>query len=110
MPNHPSQKRYLPELPERAVRMVFDTIEAQHGERFGVITRVARQLGIGSESQRGWVQQAEVDGGQRPGTTTRGQGPHRPAGEGEPRAAPGQRDPQVGSGFFGAELDRRPNR
>ena len=66
---HSSQKRYPPELRERAVRMVFETIE-QTGERFGAITRVARQLGIGSESLRGWVRQAEVDGGQRPGVTT----------------------------------------
>jgi transposase len=48
---HPSQKRYPPELRERAVRMVLETIE-QTGERFGVITRVAHQLGIGSESLR----------------------------------------------------------
>jgi hypothetical protein len=31
--------------------MVFETIE-QTGERFGAITRVARQLGIGCESLR----------------------------------------------------------
>ena len=66
---HPSQRRYPPELRGRAVRMVLETIE-QTGERFGVITRVARQLGIGSESLRGWVRQAEVDGGRRPGLST----------------------------------------
>jgi transposase-like protein len=48
---HPSQRRYPPELPERAVRMVQQAIE-ESGERFGVITRVARQLGIGTESLR----------------------------------------------------------
>jgi transposase len=66
---HSSQRRYPPELRERAVRMVLETIE-QTGERFGAITRVARQLGIGAESLRSWVRQAEVDGGQRPGVTT----------------------------------------
>ena len=68
--NNGSQKRYPPELRERGVKMVLEGIEAQGGQRFGVVTRVARQLGIGAESLRQWVRQAEVDEGSRPGTST----------------------------------------
>jgi transposase len=66
---HASQRRYPPELKERAVRLVFETIERE-GKELGVVTRIARQLGIGPESLRGWVRQAEIDGGTRPGVTT----------------------------------------
>jgi transposase len=66
---HPSARRYPPELKEQAVRMVGEAI-AESGERFGVVTRVARQLGVGAETLRLWVNQAEVDAGQRLGVTT----------------------------------------
>ena len=40
------QHRYPAELRERAVRMVFETIE-QRKERYGVVTRVATTSGSG---------------------------------------------------------------
>src|SRR6266542_6859965 len=64
-----AQKRYPPELRERAVRMVLETME-HTDERVGVITRIARQLGIGAESLRGWVRQAEAHGGRPLGVPT----------------------------------------
>ena len=107
---HPAQKRYPPELRERGVRMVLELIEAQGGERHGVITRVARQLGVGTESLRNWVRQAEIDGGVRSGTTT----------EDKARIAQLEKDNRElrraneilksAAVFFGAELDRRPSR
>ena len=68
--NHPAQKRYPPELCERAVRMARDAIAEQGGQTFGVVTRVARQLGVGPESLRTWLKQAEIDSGQRPGPSS----------------------------------------
>ena len=103
---HSSQRRYPPELRERAVRMVFETIE-QTGERFGAITRVARQLGIGSESLRSWVRQAEVDGGQRPGVTSSEQ---QRIAELEREVRELRRANEIlrtASAFFAAELDGR---
>ena len=96
-PKHPSSKRYPREVNDRAVALVFSAIEAsgsghQHpaelreravrmvqetmketGERHGVVTRIAVQLGLGSETLRHWVKQAEIDGGQRAGITTKDQ-------------------------------------
>jgi transposase len=70
MGQHRSQRRYPPELRERAVRMAQGLIDAQGGQGFGVVTRVARELGIGTESLRGWLKQAEIDAGRRQGTST----------------------------------------
>jgi transposase len=67
--NSPFQRRYPPEMRERAVRMVHEAI-AESGERVGAVTRVAGQLGIGPESLRNWVKQAEIDSGKRPGVTS----------------------------------------
>src|SRR5207237_10434088 len=52
-----------------SVRMVHEAI-VETGERTGAVTRVARQLGIGPESLRNWVKQADIDNGKRPGVTT----------------------------------------
>lgn len=90
-------------------RMVLETIRARDGERFGVITWVARQLGIGTESLRGWVRQAEMDGGQRPGVSTE----ERRMAELERENRELRRSNEIlkaAVSFFPRELDPRPPR
>ena len=61
--------KYPEELRERAVKMVLE-IREREGKGHGEIARVGRQLGIHPEAVRTWIRQREIDGGQRPGTTT----------------------------------------
>lgn len=49
--------------------MVLETA-AERGERFGAVTRVAQQLGIGPESQRTWVHLRRSTAGGGRGLTT----------------------------------------
>ena len=64
-----SQRRCPQELKDRGVRMAREVADRE-GSWSGVIPRVARQLGVGVESLRGWVNQAETDSGRRPGVTS----------------------------------------
>jgi transposase len=50
--------------------MARDAIAEQGGQSFGVVPRVAKQLGVGVESLRSWLKQAEIDDGHRPGTSS----------------------------------------
>ncbi|GAC1377853.1 MAG: transposase [Acidimicrobiales bacterium] len=76
------------------------------GTSAGTIGRVAEQLGYGTESVRGWVKQADIDGGEQPGTTT-AEAERVKALEQENREL--RRANEIlrrASAFFAAELDR----
>ena len=85
-------------------------VRRENGERHGAVTRVARELGIGAESLRSWVNQADVDAGRRGGTTT----------EDARRIAELERENRelrrandilkAASVFFATELDGRPKK
>ena len=68
-PGKPSTRRYSQAEKDRAVRAVRQ-LRKELGTDHGTIKRVADQLGIGVESLRSWVKQAEIDDGVKPGVTT----------------------------------------
>ena len=62
-------RKYPEELRERAIRMAVDA-RRDPASRLGAVRRVGERLGINPETLRGWVNQAEIDGGDRPGTSS----------------------------------------
>jgi len=105
----PVMKKYPTELKERAVRLVIEARGGPGGDR-GAYSRIGQQLGIPSDTLRGWAQRSEVDSGTRPGTTT----------DDVARLAELERENRElrranailrsASAFFAAELDRPHNR
>src|SRR5277367_4702067 len=101
-----TSKRYPPELKERAVRMVKDLRQQDPGNK-AVISRVARQLGVGDESLRAWVKQSEIDSGQRAGLSTEEQAELKRLRKENFELRRSNDILQAAATFFGAELDRR---
>jgi transposase len=62
-------KKIDPEVKARAVRLVTDH-QSGYPSLTAASAAVAKQLGVGAESVRRWVIQAEIDGGQRQGATS----------------------------------------
>jgi transposase len=61
--------RYPVEVRERAVRLVLEHRD-EYETKWAAITSIAGKIGCSAETLRGWVRQAEVDGGVRPGTSS----------------------------------------
>ena len=100
------QKKYPLELRERAVRMVRDALEADPGARRGVFRRIGDQLGVNPETLRSWVNQDQVDAGDRPGTTTADAQRIKDLEKENRELRRANQILKSASAFFAAELDR----
>src|SRR3954452_14347759 len=62
-------KKIDPEVQARAVRLVNDHL-GEYPSLTAASAAVAKQVGVGRETVRRWVVQAQIDGGQRGGVTS----------------------------------------
>lgn len=86
----------------RAVRQLRKELGTDHG----TIKRVADQLGIGVESLRGWVKQADIDAGVAPGTTSADAAKIKELEQELKELRRANAILRSASAFFAAELDR----
>jgi len=104
-PGKPTTRRYSQAEKERAVRMVRQ-LRNELGADHGTIGRVAEQLGIGTESLRSWVTQAEIDDGVKPGVTSVEAARIKELEQENRELRRANSILRAASAFFAAELDR----
>ena len=98
-------QHYPPELRERAVRMVLEH-QDEYGSQWEAICSVAEKLGPTAETVRKWVNQADVDAGERPGITTEDNAKIRRLEQEVRELRRANEILKSASAFFAAELDR----
>jgi transposase len=101
----PTSRRYSKSQKEQAIRLVRQ-IREETGERHGAVVRVARQLGYGVETVRKWVNQADIDAGERPGVSSEDNAKIRRLEQENRELRRANEILKSASAFFAAELDR----
>ena len=67
----PAPRKYPPELRERAMRLVQEARKEDPELSVNqAVIRIGQRVGVNADTLRGWVKQAQIDAGERPGTTT----------------------------------------
>ncbi|MGI8417586.1 MAG: transposase [Nakamurella sp.] len=101
MPNqYPKQQR------DRAVRMVLDHL-GEYDSAYLACKAVGPKVGVGVESLRRWVQQAMVDAGDQPGTSSSERGRIRELERENRDLREANEILKAASVFFAGELDPR---
>ena len=103
------QKRYPPEVRERAVRMVLERTE-EHASQWAAICSIAGKLGMTAETLRRWVRQVERNEGLRPGLTNDERSRMKELERENRELKRANEILKSAAAFFGAELDRRTRR
>ena len=105
----PRKPPYPREVRERAVKMVFEHRD-EYESQWSAITSIAQKFGMTSETLGSWVSQAEVDDGQRPGTTTAETQRIKELERENRELRRANEILKAASAFFARELDPQPSR
>jgi transposase len=81
-------------------------LRAELGTDHGTVKRVAEQLGIGTESLRGWVKRSEIDAGEKPGLSSEDAAKIKALEQENRELKRANGILRSASAFFAAELDR----
>ncbi len=87
------------------MRLVLDMADSA-GSASGACRRVGEELGINCDTLRGWVKQAQIDNGSRPGTATADAARIRQLEKENAELRRANAILRTASAFFAAELDR----
>ena len=99
-------KRIDSALRERAVRLVIEH-QQEYPSLTAAVAAVSRQLGVGKESVRRWVAQAQIDSGQRTGVSTQDQDEIKRLRAENRRLREDVAILKAATSFFAGELDPR---
>ncbi|GAT09454.1 transposase [Mycolicibacterium novocastrense] len=99
-------RQYSPEFRQRALRLVDTMMEASEISEFEAIKSVASKLGISEESVRRWRRKAQIDAGERPGTSSSEHAEIRKLKRENAELRRANEVLKTASAFFAAELDR----
>ena len=68
----PAPRKYPQELRERAIRLVGEArVEEPELSVTAAVNRIGTKVGVNPDTLRGWVKQADIDAGKRPGRRAR---------------------------------------
>ena len=98
-------KRYPRDVRERAVRLVVEH-RGEYETEYAAIRAIGAKLGLGPETLRKWLRQAEVDAGTRPGVTSEESAEVKRLRREVAGLRRANEILKAASAFFAAELDR----
>lgn len=102
----PAPRKYPDELRERAVRLVLD-IEEETGSTTAACRRIGAELGINTDTLRGWVKQVQIDSGKRHGLSSSDAARIRQLERENAELRRANAILRTASAFFASELDHR---